>query len=74
MKTGDGWGTERCQERNAWASEKDTISLKHRSMPGHHTMCDGTRVGLMRDGFFKTALYELALRSLIQLNCFHMIL
>ena len=70
----NGWGTERYGEGNAWTSGKDSTSLKHRSMPAHHTMCDGSQVGLIRDGFFKKALYELALRRLIQLNCFNMIL
>ena len=51
MNTGDGWNTERCRERNAWTSGKYTISLKHRSMPAHHNMCDGSHVGLIRMDF-----------------------
>ena len=36
-------------------------------MPAHHTIRDESQVGLIRDGYFKKALYELALRSLTQL-------
>ena len=32
-----------CRERNAWTSGKNSISVKHISMPAHHTRCDGSQ-------------------------------
>ena len=62
------------EKKNAWTSGKESISLKHQYMPAHQTMWFGSLAGLIRDEFLNKALYELALRSLIQLNCFNMIL
>ena len=45
---------------------KRNVCFKDRSLPAHHTKCEGSQVGLIRGGFFKKALYELELRSLIQ--------
>ena len=28
------------EKKNAWTSGKDSISLKHQSMPAQHSMCD----------------------------------
>jgi len=53
---------------------KRNICFKDRSLPAHHTKCDGSQVGLIRGGFFKKALYELELRNLIQFNYSNMIL